>query len=579
MLSLDRPFTYLLEAEIEASTGSLVQVPFHGRAVRGWILGPTDDIPPRVLSVSKAVSRIRFFDPQMLTLFQWMSQRYVAPLATVIGRGVPPRVVSEEDASPAERGDHEPVGTEGQVVSRYRGGEPLIEALSGGTGAFALRPAPDEEAAAACDLVAACLTGGRRAIVIVPEARPLPATARQVIEVFGPRVAPLLGGSKRGRYRLWLDVLSGRYDVVVGTRPTVFAPLPEVGLILVSRESHPAHREDRAPYYHVREAALERARLQGATCVLSAICPSSESSAMGLPVVEPDRRRWPPVEIIRPAPEGRAPRLRRALASAGRGFVFSPVPGAGIAVTCRSCGAPARCGTCGGAIRSEEGRLRCIVCGAAGRCAECGSTALGLRRGGEERVEAWVAGATQTRVHRLGPGDRPRLPRANEILVGGPDDVRELGPGGLDLVAILDADGAERRPGLTARERSVTTWMEAIGWAFPDGRAIVQASRPGDPTIQALVRGKPDRFHADERRRRAEAGFPVGAPVFRVAGTAELETALAGMDPLTLLVSRLGDQTVCLVTISPDGVRTFGAEIRRLAVREIVTRVEAEPHL
>ena len=71
---------------------------------------------------------------------------------------------------------------------------------------------------------------------------------------------------------------------------------------------------------------------------------------------------------------------------------------------------------------------------------------------------------------------RSMMLKEGEILVGGPDDVRDFGRGGLDLVAILDADLAERRPGLTARERAVTTWMEAIAWARPDGRAIVKGT-------------------------------------------------------------------------------------------------------
>src|SRR5947207_9613922 len=80
LLSLDRPFTYSLDAELEAGVGSLVQVPFHGRSVRGWVLGPTDDVPPRMLRVRKAVSPIRFFDSGMLALLRWMSERYIAPL-------------------------------------------------------------------------------------------------------------------------------------------------------------------------------------------------------------------------------------------------------------------------------------------------------------------------------------------------------------------------------------------------------------------------------------------------------------------------------------------------------------------
>ncbi len=564
--------------------GSLVHVPFHGKLVRGWVLGPTSEIPSRTLAVKKSISTVRYFDDEMLGLARWVSERYVAPLAAVLSRIAPPRVASEEplaSAGPAGWGDAA-TATEPSVLDVYGGAPGLLSSLRNAHAAgasFLLRPAPDEEPATAVAAVAACLDSGRRALVIVPEAEPLPVTAAAVREAFGERVAVFVGGSKRSRFRLWLDVQAGTYDVVVGTRPAVFAPASGLGLILVSRESHPAHREDRAPYYHVRDVAMARAGLAGAVCVLSAVCASSEAAALGLPVVEPPRRRWPPVEIVRPGPEGRAPRLMRALREATRGFLFSPLPGYGIAAVCRTCGAPATCAACGGVLRSEEGSVRCVVCEAPARCKTCGGVRFGLRRGGAERVEEWASRATRTPVRRLGSGDAPRLPEEGEILVGGPDDVRDLGPGGLDLVGVLDADRAERRPGISARERALTTWMEAVAWAYPRGRAIVQATRANDPAVQALVRGKPDRFHADEAARRADAGFPVGSAVFRVAGTEEVERALSALKPHTLLVTSAGERTVCLLALDLKAVPAFGATMRRLAARDVVARVEAEPHL
>src|SRR5213075_2953032 len=209
-------------------------------------------------------------------------------------------------------------------------------------------------------------------------------------EAFGDRVCRFVGGSARERYRSWLEIRAGRYDVVVGTRPAVFAPIADLGLLYVSRESHAAHREDRAPYHHVRDVALRRARLAGATCVLAAVCPSAEAAALELPVVTSARRAWPVVEVVRPGPEGRAPRLVQALRGARRAFIYAPVPGYGVAQVCRSCGRPAACASCGGVLRVESGRVRCIVCEAEGVCGNCGGRTFGIRRGGAERVEEWA---------------------------------------------------------------------------------------------------------------------------------------------------------------------------------------------
>lgn len=587
LLSLDRPFTYRLPGELGAGLGSLVQVPFHGRSVRGWVLGATDDVPRRVLPVRKAVSPVRFFDARLLDLYRWMSERYVAPLATVIGRSVPPRVAGEEPsvdvAAPSMAGPGGPASVDLEpptsLLQGYRGGREMLSALRSGTGAFLVRPGPADEQALAVEAVGECRMSGRSAIVVVPEAEPVPATAARVVETFGDEVAVFLGGERRRRYRMWLDIAAGRYPVVVGTRPGVFARVSDLGLVWVARESHPGHREERAPYFHVRDVALARARIDGAVCVLSAACPSAEAFVSGASPVEPAKRSWPPVEVVRPGPEGRAPRLVAAVKQARQGFLYQPLPGYGVARVCRACGSPAACAACRGTLRLEAGSVRCAVCEAPGRCAGCGAADFGIARGGAERVEEWAGRIASVPIRRVSAQEPFRAPGDAEVVVGGAEAVKDAGPLGLDLVGILDADAARRRPGLGAVERSLALWMEAAAWAAPHGRVIVQTSHPGDPAVQALVTGNPERFHRRHLPEREAAGFAAGCPVFRVAGTGRLAGEMEALRPMSLLTSGAGDQTVCLVTVRPGDVAAFGRAIRALAVEGIVTRVEAEPHL
>ncbi len=581
LLALDRPFTYDLPEELGAGLGSVVQVPFHGRATRAWVLGATDDVPERMLRVRKLVSAVRSFDERSLALFRAMSERYVAPLATVIGRAVPPRVASEETSvETPPRGNRRLRALGTSPIEAYRDGPRLLEGLRAGQGgAFVVRPAPTDEADAAVTCVAATLAAGLTAIVIVPDADPVPATAAAVIDAFGADAVLFLGGDKRVRYRTWLEIAAGRYRVVVGTRPAVFAPLAELGLIYVHREGHPQHRDERSPSYHVRDVARMRAEIVGAVTVLSAFCPSLEATVRDHVLVEPAGRPWAPVEVVRPGPEGRSPRLIRALRSATRAFVFEPLRGYGVARVCRSCGEPAACASCLGMLRLERGSVRCVVCEAPGRCASCGATDFGIARRGAERVEEWARGVATVPVSLIGRDDPPRAPIEREVLVGGVDALKDVGSPGLDLVAILHADASLRRPGVDARERVLVTWFEAAAWARSDGRVIVQTDAPNDSAVQALVSGRPDRFRRAEAPRRAEAGFPVGSPVFRVTGGAELDRELAALGPETLLSSNVGGATICLVALDAARVPGFGAEMRRLAAAGIVTRVEAEPHL
>ncbi|MEP6758677.1 MAG: hypothetical protein ABJB55_05740 [Actinomycetota bacterium] len=581
LLALDKPFTYTLQANLGAGVGSYVRFRFHGKLTRGWVLGPTEDLPARMLPVMKVVSPVRYFDAEMLELGRWVAERYVTPLATVLGALSPPRVAGEEGrqlhaegsvAAPPDPPAHRP-----PLWSQYVRGADLAGEMRKGAGGFLVRGAPEDELVLVVEGVRACLTGGRRALVLVPEASPVPATTTALAEAFGDRVCVFAGGDARERYRTWLGIRDGVFDVVVGTRPAVFAPLTGVGLVWVSRESHPAHREERAPYYHVRDVAIRRARSAGAVCVLAAACPTGEAAAMAFPVITPSQRRWPKVEVVRPGTEGRAPRLIRALRDANRVFIYAPLPGAGIAQVCRACGAPAGCAACGGMLRAESGAVRCVVCEAPGRCRACGASSFGIRRGGAERVEEWVGRDAPVPVTRV---MRPRLPkRTGEIVIGGPETVRDLGVGALDLVAVLDADLAARRPGLAAQERALAIWMEAVGWARPNGHAIVQSSHPSDPAVQALVRGNPDRFHDRQRAQRAAAGFPVGAPVFRVVGTEPLADAIGEHEPITALTTSLDGRTVCLLALEPGRVPAFGVAMRSLAAEGVVERVVAEPHI
>ena len=578
VLSLDRPFTYQLAEDVAAGVGSFVQVPFHGRRVRGWILGPTDDVPARITGVTKAVAPVRFFDEQMLELFRWIGDRYLAPLAAVIVRSVPPRVASEEAAGWRRRSSRASFSSGTARLATYRNGGVLFEALREGDGPFVVRPRPADEASVAVECVAAALAAGRTAIVLVPEADPMPATAAAIRHAFGDDVALFLGGDRRARYRMWLDIAGGAYRVVVGTRPAVFAPLSDLGLLYVDREGHALHREERSPYYHVRDVARERARIEGAVCVLSAFSPTLDSTTFSRTKVEPFGRPWAPVEVVKPGPEGRSPRLIRALAAARGAFLYEPVPGYGIARVCRSCGDAAACAWCRGVIRAQGGGFRCAVCEAPGRCASCGASGFGVARGGAERVQEWAQRVTSRLVVNGRNGPNPS-PNVDQIVVGGLEVLKDVGSPGLDLVGILSADASLRRAGVSAREQAVTAWFEAAAWARPDGRVIVQTSSPNDPAIQALVMARPGRFHRSEAARRRDAGFPAGFPVFRIAGSHELEPALSAAPHRTLLSSSVDGATVCLLALDPSDLPVFGREVRRLAERGVVTRVEAEPHL
>jgi primosomal protein N' (replication factor Y) len=596
-LALDRPFTYLVAPEQEAGIGSLVSVPFHGRTVKGWVLGPAGDVPQgKILPVRKVRSTVRFFDHRMLELLRWVADRYLAPLATVVERSHPPRVVGEERVTISTRGDEGALPDWSRLLERY--GAPSL--LEPGTITW-LRPVPGGESEACVAGVAACLAMGRRAVVLVPEAEPVPATAAAVLERFGGRAVSFLGGDGRERYRSWLDIHAGRFDVVVGTRPAVFAPLDRLGLVWISREVHPGHREDRSPYYHVREVAMARARLHGAACVLSSLSPSVETAValetgeirVARPPRAVERSTAPLVETVAPEAEDRSVRLGTLLRSVRSAALVVSRRGYGVARVCRSCGEPAACALCRGPIVIEAGRPACRTCGAAGRCANCGSERFGVEPAGTERIAEWAGRLSGRPVDLdLGKGVPPP-PAPDRLLVGTAAAVKDVGPVSVDLVAILDPDRALARAGVDAGAQALATWMEAAAWAGPrgdGGRVLVQTRRPGHPAVQALVRWDPVPYLRAEAGRRTEAGFPPRSGVFRVRGSEALPDALRAAGAETVLSTvattslpgtgpAIQGLTLCLVAVPPTGIDRFRKEVRRLAIEGTVERVEAEPHV
>jgi primosomal protein N' len=206
-----------------------------------------------------------------------------------------------------------------------------------------------------------------------------------------------------------------------------------------------------------------------------------------------------------------------------------------------------------------------------------------------------VARAPVALADEDGAGDDV-APKAGRVTVGTAAAVKDVGALRLDLLAILDPDRALARPGLHAGEQVLATWMEAAAWAAPradGGRVLLQTRSPGSPAAQALVRWEPLRFLEVEARRRADAGFPPNHPVFRVEGPAGrgMEDALRALGPVAMLVTedalagehaegRAPDRvTICLVTVRPQALASFRAEVLQMSAIGTVTRVEADPHL
>ncbi len=406
------------------------------------------------------------------------------------------------------------------------------------------------------------LAQGRTGIVLVPEIALTPQTVRRFRAHFGDRVAVLHSRMSPGeRFDAWRHLQGGRFDVAIGPRSAVFAPLTDVGLIVVDEEHEGSYKQfDPAPRYHARDVAVMRAHLEGAVCVLGSATPSLESylnakakkyTLLRMPerVPVPGRAAasLPEVKVVDLRRERRVRRLKGALSHPLREAIrerlerqegiillqnrrgYSPI------VTCSDCGFTPHCRDCAVTLTYHKaGRhLRCHYCGRVeritARCPQCQGE-LEQVGAGTQRVEEELAEVfPQARVLRMdldttGRKDAHRklldaFGRGDaDILIGTQMVAKGLDFARVTLVGVVDADTGLLLPDFRAAERTFQLLMQVAGRAGRGGLAgevILQTRSPEHAAVQHAARHDFLAFLRDELPDRHAFGYP---PYGRLVG-------------------------------------------------------------
>ena len=357
------------------------------------------------------------------------------------------------------------------------------------------------------------------------------------------------------RYRRWLSVRRGAQRVVAGTRAAMFAPVSDLGLVVLWDDGDDLHAEPRAPYPHAREVLALRAHRTGAAVLIGGFARTAEStrlvaSGWARPIVagrQVLRGHAPAVraaggdaELARDeaAQTARLPSLvlrtaREALAS-GPVLVQVPRRGYVAALGCARCRARARCAACGGplALASVGGAPRCGWCGVADeqwRCSRCGHSAV--------RALVTGAGRTAEELGRAFPGvplvtsggaaTIPGVPGSPALVVATPG-AEPQAVGGYAAALLLDGWMLLGRPSLRAAEEALRRWMNAAALvrSGPAGGRVVVVADSAIPAVQALVRWDPVTNSERELDERAELHFPPAVRIAALSGPQEAVHAL-----------------------------------------------------
>jgi primosomal protein N' (replication factor Y) len=575
---LDRLFDYLVPEQLAdlAVPGCRVRVRFAGRLASGYLVerAEASEHEGRLAYLERVLSPEPVLTQEMAGLARAVADRYGGTFADVLRLAIPPRHAAVEAASQAaataaargrvasphmqtgqqseDSAGHEAGTGQQDPWARYPTGAAFIAALADGRSPRAVwsaLPGPEwsDEIARA---VAATAASGRGALVVVPDARDLDLIETALTARLGSAgfvsLAAQLGPAER--YRRWLAALRGQVKVVAGTRSAMFAPVAELGLVVLWDEGDDLHAEPRAPYPHARDVLLLRAHRCGSAALLGGYARTAEAAqlikagwAKPLAADRQTVRASAPLvktagddaELARDeaAQTARVPSLalRTAREALAQGPVLFQVPRRGYlaAVACQVCGSRIRCAACAGpvALTGPRQPLRCGWCGAlaAQTCQNCRGSGIRAVATGERR--------TAEELHRAFPGVPVMVSSGDKVLAEIPDapaiviatpGAEPRAAGGYAAAILLDGRSLLARPSLRAGEEALRRWMNAAALVRPGtaGGKVILMAEPDLPPAQALIRWDPA-THADrELAERAELGFP---PAVRMA-------ALSGAD-------------------------------------------------
>src|SRR5688500_6234254 len=418
---------------------------------------------------------------------------------------------------------------------------------------------------------------GKQAIVLVPEIALTPQTVRRFTARF-KRVAILHSGlTATERHRFWQQISNGMADVVVGARSAVFAPLRNVGIIVVDEEHESSYKQDTAPRYHARDVAIKRGQIENVPVLLGSATPSLESYAKATGaddgrtqgsslLVLPHRVRglsMPHVELVDMKQENRFRRgvpllsqrlehlLRATLESGHQAILLLNRRGYSNFVYCPSCQNVIQCKYCdttmtyhraaaahardaSSAEGVHTGQLHCHYCLAVNplpeKCEACGKK-LSLFGLGTQRVEEEIARKFPELKFARVDSDTMRSSKDYEALLGrfARKEVQvmlgtQMIAKGLDypnvtLVGVISGDTALALPDFRAAERTfqlITQVAGRAGRGDAPGRVVLQTFLPDDPTIRAAIKQDFNGFARTELGHRKEVGLPPFARMVRI---------------------------------------------------------------
>ncbi|MDA3955746.1 primosomal protein N' [Oceanispirochaeta sp.] len=533
--------------------GCRVSAPFGRRNLNGWVVSAGTVLPEGVKEakpVFKILDQQPLFDQNLLELARWIADFYLCSLGEALSIMLPGGK-REKELPPLGLGgveeQHKRVLLSAeqedarQKISKSNESFHYLYGITGsGKTEVFLRVAEE------------VLSQGKTVLFLVPE---ISLTHQMVDDLSGrfDKKPAVLHSHLTPSQKLteWRRIQSGDAVLVLGARSAVFAPLKNLGLIILDEEHETSYKSGSTPRYHGRQVAMKRCRSSGAKLLMGSATPSVESWSMMEQGVfqrhqlkeRPAGGALPDIRIIDLKKSGSLlsqdliQAMERVLKEGKQVILFLNRRGHSYYFHCRSCGFEMKCRQCSIPLTFHKNRNRmiCHYCGFHEKpltlCPECGSMDVGYAGFGTEQVEEQVAavfpdavmarldtdsarkkGVLQDTISRFRDG-------GIDILLGTQMVAKGLNFPGVKLVGIVLADTGLSLPDFRAAERSFSLIVQVAGRAGRyrnDGEVLVQTMRPDNPAIVYGCEGRIEEFYQFELNQRKEMNFPPFSRLIRI---------------------------------------------------------------
>lgn len=514
-LPLEGPFDYLIPADLEAKvkTGSRVKVSFGPNRVTGYVvMTAAKSSIPKIKPILEAVDDIPVLDKNLLLLTRELSEYYGCSWGEAIETAIPDGL------------------RKGKKVS--------LDGLSGRE-----NPVPDDGPR---NTLILDLDKGKRWDIYIERIKSVLAINKSVIvtlpdiesvfkarDLIGSRLNMPVGVMYRKQpdeLEEWIKIKKGGMSVVTGTRSAVFAPTPDLGLIIIDEEQDYVYKQDQVPHYNAREVAYMRGKIEKADVILGSRTPSLESiylSRQGILKYEPITRKsgMPEVRIMDikdfPAVSKKGDILLtrflqdsilEVLAGQGKVLIFLNRKGFATFVACRYCGKALKCPRCNISLvyHFKDNLLSCNYCNFKIEsppkiCPECNSGYIRYSGIGTEKIESELSRIfPQARVKLVEAGKDIDIQEA-DIFVSTQEIIRHT-VFKFDLIGVLAIDNSLNHFDFRGSEK---TFSILVGLAeLTDKKIIIQTGYPIHHVFKAIETKDPSIFYDEELKQRQQLGLP-----------------------------------------------------------------------